>query len=166
METSAHAISYQNKSAFYKELLSEATGLLELEWFVNLANISALLKQHVPMINWIGFYVAHNNELLLSSFQGLPACTKIKFGKGVCGTAAQTKTVQLVPDVDQFPGHIVCDSASKSEIVIPLVHNSKVIAVLDIDSPVLNRFDEMDVQGLQKIVDVLVQKTKWPDSFL
>lgn len=166
MEASTHTISYQNKSAFYKELLSEATGLLEQEWFVNLANISALLRQHVPTINWIGFYVAHNNELLLSSFQGLPACTKIKFGKGVCGAAAQTKTVQLVADVDQFPGHIVCDSASKSEIVIPLIQNDKVIAVLDIDSPILNRFDETDAKGLQQIVDILVQKTNWPNSFL
>ncbi len=166
MEASTRAISYHDKHKFYKELQSEVDGLLEKEWFVNLANISALLKQHLPDIDWVGFYLAHNEELLLSSFQGLPACTKIRFGKGVCGTSASKKTIQIVADVDQFPGHIVCDSASRSEIVLPLIHDDKVLAVLDIDSPLLNRFDEVDAEGLSKIVSALIGKTNWPKSFL
>lgn len=166
MEASTRTIPYGDKNRFYKELHSEVQGLLEKQWFVNLANVAALLKQHLPDINWVGFYLAHNDELLLSSFQGLPACTKIKFGKGVCGTSAQTKTVQLIPDVDQFPGHIACDAASRSELVIPMIHNQKVLGVLDIDSPSLNRFDEVDAQELEKIVTTLVSGTHWPASFL
>lgn len=158
-------ISYKDKSKFYKELLSEASGILEKEWFVNLANISALLKQHLPDINWVGFYLLHKNELLLSSFQGLPACTRIALGKGVCGTAAKTLQTQLVADVDQFPGHIVCDSASRSEIVIPLIHNGKLLGVLDIDAPILNRFDEQDQKSLEQLVDVLLKQTQWPETF-
>jgi len=166
MQAAKNSISYDNKAKFYKELNSEAQGLLEKEWFVNLANIAALLKQHLPDINWVGFYLAHNGELLLSSFQGLPACTRIRFGKGVCGTAAQTRQAQLVPDVDQFPGHIVCDGTSRSEIVIPVLQGQRVLGVLDIDSPSLNRFDEEDLQGLQKITELLTQATEWPESFL
>lgn len=158
-------ISYKDKSKFYKELLSEASGILEKEWFVNLANISALLKQHLPDINWVGFYLLHNNELLLSSFQGLPACTRIAMGKGVCGTAATTLQTQLVPDVDQFPGHIVCDSASRSEIVIPMILNGKLLGVLDIDAPILNRFTDEDKIGLEKAVEILLKTTQWPESF-
>lgn len=165
MESTRTTIDYSNKEKFYKELRSEVTGILETEWFVNLANVSALLKQHLPQINWVGFYLNHQNELLLSSFQGLPACTRIAFGKGVCGTAAATRTTQLVADVDQFPGHIVCDSASRSEIVIPLIMNDQVLGVLDIDSPVLNRFDKTDLQGLEAITSVLINKTVWPKVF-
>ncbi|WP_413568924.1 GAF domain-containing protein [Bdellovibrio sp. HCB117] len=164
---STHArISYKDKSKFYKELHSEASGILEKEWFVNLANISALLNQHLPDINWVGFYLLHNNELLLSSFQGLPACTRIAMGKGVCGAAAQTLQTQLVPNVDEFPGHIVCDAASKSEIVIPLIHEGKLLGVLDIDAPILNRFDHEDKSGVEKLVDILVKSTVWPTNFL
>jgi GAF domain-containing protein len=165
MEASHTAISYLDKAKFYKELHSEVSGILEKEWFVNLANVSALLKQHLPDINWVGFYLACGDELLLSSFQGLPACTRIKFGKGVCGTAAETMKTQLVADVDQFPGHIVCDGASRSEIVVPLILDHKLIAVLDVDSPSLNRFDEMDKVGLEKLVKILVLGTIWPTSF-
>lgn len=166
MSASQTAISYYDKAKFYKELHSEVSGILEKEWFVNLANVSALLKQHLPDINWVGFYLACGNELLLASFQGLPACTRIKFGKGVCGTAAERKTTQLVADVDQFPGHIVCDSASRSEIVVPLIIEGKVLAVLDVDSPSLNRFDESDKVGLEKLVQILILGTTWPKSFL
>lgn len=165
MQNSATTINYSNKEKFYKELLSEATGLLEPEWFINLANVSALLNQHLPDINWVGFYLNHQHELLLSSFQGLPACTRIAIGKGVCGTTALTRTTLIVPDVDQFPGHIVCDSASRSEIVIPLIYQERLLGVLDIDAPILNRFDEQDRQGLEKIVRLLVDKTSWPTSF-
>jgi L-methionine (R)-S-oxide reductase len=165
MEASHTAISYRDKAKFYKELHSEVTGILEKEWFVNLANVSALLKQHLPEINWVGFYLACGEELLLSSFQGLPACTRIKFGKGVCGTAAANQKTMLVADVDQFPGHIVCDSASRSEIVVPLIVGDKVIAVLDVDSPLLNRFDEVEQQGLEKVIQILIAATVWPAQF-
>ncbi|MBO9667902.1 MAG: GAF domain-containing protein [Bdellovibrio sp.] len=166
MQASSNRISYADKSKFYRELNSEAQGLAEKEWFVNLANFSALLNQHLPEINWVGFYLNHNNELLLSSFQGLPACTRIKIGKGVCGTAAQTREAQLVPDVDQFPGHIVCDANSRSEVVIPLLLEDKLLGVLDIDSPVLNRFDQADVEGLQAFCEILIRVTQWPPAFV
>ncbi|UYL09263.1 GAF domain-containing protein [Bdellovibrio sp. SKB1291214] len=165
MEVSAVRISYSDKAKFYKELVSEAMGIAEAEWFVNLANFSALLNQHLPEINWVGFYLHHNGELLLSSFQGLPACTRIKMGKGVCGTAARSLQAQLVPDVDQFPGHIACDARSRSEVVIPLVIGGRLLGVLDVDAPVLNRFDEEDLVGLQDICKVLIEKTVWPNSF-
>lgn len=164
MQTHAQ-IGYHDKAKFYKELHQEVSGILEKEWFVNLANMAALLKQHLPEINWVGFYLLHNNELLLSSFQGLPACTRIALGKGVCGTAAQTLKTQRVVDVDQFPGHIVCDSASKSEIVVPMIHDGKLLGVLDVDAPILNRFDAIDQQGLETLVEILVQKTQWPTQF-
>ncbi|WP_413290410.1 GAF domain-containing protein [Bdellovibrio sp. HCB337] len=165
MATNHTSIPYQNKEKFYKELHLELGGILEKEWFVNLANTSALLKQHLPEINWVGFYLNRNNELLLASFQGLPACTRIAFGKGVCGTAAQTRQTQLVKDVDQFPGHIVCDSASRSEIVIPLILQGRVLGVLDIDAPILGRFDSEDQKGLESVVQIVLEKTEWPERF-
>lgn len=165
MESTRIAINYSNKDKFYKELQGEVHGILEPEWFVNLANVSALLNQHLPDLNWVGFYLNHKNELLLSSFQGLPACTRIAFGKGVCGTAAQTKKTMLIPDVDQFPGHIVCDAASKSEIVIPLIKDDRVLGVLDIDAPILNRFDEVDQKYLEQIVALLIEKSEWPEQY-
>jgi L-methionine (R)-S-oxide reductase len=166
METNGRAIPYQNKSKFYHELHSEVRGLLEKNWISNLANISALLKQHLPEINWVGFYLAHEQELFLSSFQGLPACTRIAFGKGVCGTAAQTKATQRIADVDRFPGHIVCDSASQSEIVIPLIVEGRVRGVLDVDSPRKDRFDEADQRGLEEVIHLLVENTLWPADFI
>lgn len=165
MQTS-QSINYDDKTKFYKELHGEVSGILENEWFVNLANMSALLMQHLPQVNWVGFYLAHNNELLLSSFQGLPACTRILIGKGVCGTAAQTRKTQRIADVDQFPGHIVCDSKSKSELVVPLIFEDRVLGVLDIDSPILNRFDEVDQVHLEALTALLIKKTRWPQSFL
>ncbi|KHD88696.1 MAG: guanylate cyclase [Bdellovibrio sp. ArHS] len=165
MQSTHTQISYQDKAKFYKELQSEVAGLLEKEWFVNLANVSALLKQHLPDINWVGFYLLHNNELLLSSFQGLPACTRIALGKGVCGTAAKTLKTELVANVDEFPGHIVCDAASKSEIVVPLIYEDRLLGVLDIDAPILNRFDSADQVGLEKVVQILLQGTIWPQNF-
>lgn len=165
MQTQVAKIPYQNKETFYKELHGELRGMAEKEWFVNLANAAALLKQHLPEINWVGFYLNCNNELLLSSFQGLPACTRIAFGKGVCGTAAQKKSTMLVDDVDRFPGHIVCDSASRSEMVVPLLLQGRVLGVLDIDAPVLARFTNEDQSGLEKFVQILVESTVWPESF-
>ena len=130
----------------------------------NLANISALLYTSLPDINWAGFYLADKDRLILGPFQGNPACVEIAFGRGVCGMAAAQDKTQLVPDVHLFPGHIACDSASRSEIVIPLHRNGKVIGVLDIDSPSSARFTEEDREGLELLVSIL-EKTLWLQSF-
>jgi len=121
----------------------------------NLANAAALLWQELPDINWAGFYLADNNLLYLGPFQGKPACIEIPFGKGVCGTAAAESATQLVPDVHAFPGHIACDSASNSEIVVPIRKDGAVWGVLDIDSPHFGRFTEFDRIGLEKFVAIL-----------
>jgi len=121
----------------------------------NLSNASALLYQTLPDLNWAGFYLYEDDQLILGPFQGKTACTRIAMGKGVCGTAAATNETQLVPDVHQFHGHIACDSASNSEIVIPIHVNGKLFGVLDIDSPLLDRFSEEDKDGLEHFVQVL-----------
>jgi len=143
----------------YDTLIRQLEALIagETNAVANMANASALLHQFLQDINWVGFYVTEGNELVLGPFQGLPACVRIPFGRGVCGTAAATKTTQLVADVHQFPGHIACDAASNSEIVVPLIKNGKVIGVLDIDSPSKNRFDELDQTYLEKFVQSLVK---------
>ena len=139
-------------------LLEQLKSLIENERNViaNLANASALLHLSLEEINWAGFYLAEGDELILGPFQGKPACIRIPFGKGVCGTAAQKNQTQLVKDVHEFPGHIACDSASRSEIVIP-IHDKKgaVAAVIDIDSPYQARFDEADQRGLELCANVL-----------
>ena len=121
----------------------------------NLANASALLWQELPDINWVGFYKLEDDALILGPFQGKPACIRIPVGRGVCGTAVAEDAVQLVYDVHQFPGHIACDSASNSEIVLPLHARGRIWGVLDIDSPLIGRFTEEDRQGLQKIAAIL-----------
>lgn len=121
----------------------------------NLANASALLNSSLKDINWVGFYTIKDNKLVLGPFQGKVACTIIQMGKGVCGTAAATDTTQLVPDVHKFSGHIACDSASNSEIVIPMHRNGEVFGVLDIDSPLFDRFSEEDRKGLESFVKIL-----------
>ena len=121
----------------------------------NLANASALLWQELPEINWAGFYILEGERLILGPFQGKPACIEIPVGKGVCGTAVATGKTQLVKDVHQFPGHIACDSASNSEIVVPIFQNGTVVGVLDIDSPEFARFDERDQEGLEGFVRVI-----------
>ena len=132
-------------------LLEQLKSLIENERNViaNLANASALLHLSLEEINWAGFYLAEGEELILGPFQGKPACIRIPFGKGVCGTAAQTDTVQRIDNVHLFAGHIACDGASNAEIVIPLHKNGKVVGVLDIDSPVFHRFSETDQQILE-----------------
>lgn len=127
----------------------------------NLANASALLWQHMENINWVGFYKMTGDLLVLEPFQGKPACVKIPVGKGVCGTAVAEDTVQLVYDVHEFPGHIACDSASNSEIVLPIHVDGKIWGVLDIDSPCVGRFTEEDREGLEKIVAILEQVLAW-----
>ncbi len=121
----------------------------------NLANASALLWQHLPDINWAGFYKMEDGQLILYPFQGKPACTRIQVGRGVCGTAVAEDKTQLVPDVHEFPGHIACDSASNSEIVVPIYKNGEVFGVLDIDSPYYARFSKEDQAGLEELVKVL-----------
>lgn len=121
----------------------------------NLSNAAALLWESLPDINWAGFYILEDGALILGPFQGKPACVRIPLGKGVCGTAAATGTPQLVPDVHCFPGHIACDSASRSEIVLPIYKTGRLYGVLDIDSPSLDRFSDCDLRGLSQVVKVL-----------
>ena len=142
----------------YELLNAQAKALVsgEQDFIANMANISALLFNSMEGLNWAGFYRNVNGELVLGPFQGQAACIRIAFGKGVCGTAASTKETQIVADVHQFEGHIACDAASNSEIVIPIIKDNNVIAVLDIDSPHFSRFNEEDEFGLQKIVQTLL----------
>lgn len=141
----------------YSMLLKQLDALLEGESdeIAILANASALLNQFLGEINWVGFYIWRENELILGPFQGLPACTRIAFGKGVCGTAIKERKTQRVADVELFPGHIACDAASKSEIVIPIFMNEEIHGVLDIDSPIKNRFDETDQTYLEEFVKII-----------
>ena len=143
----------------YETVIKQLDALLtgESNVVANLSNASALLNQFLDRVNWVGFYVTEGNQLVLGPFQGMPACVRIPFGRGVCGVAAETKTTQLVADVHQFPGHIACDSASNSEIVVPIVKEGAVIGVLDIDSPEKNRFDELDQRYLEKFVETLLK---------
>ncbi|EJV58941.1 MULTISPECIES: GAF domain-containing protein [Bacillus] len=143
----------------YETVIKQLDALLtgEPNVVANLSNASALLNQFLDRVNWVGFYVTDGNQLVLGPFQGMPACVRIPFGRGVCGAAAETKTTQLVADVHQFPGHIACDSASNSEIVVPIVKEGTVIGVLDIDSPEKNRFDEVDQRYLEKFVETLLK---------
>ncbi|MFK2796447.1 MULTISPECIES: GAF domain-containing protein [Bacillus cereus group] len=143
----------------YETVIKQLDALLtgESNVVANLSNASALLNQFLDRVNWVGFYITEGNQLVLGPFQGMPACVRIPFGRGVCGVAAETKTTQLVADVHQFPGHIACDSASNSEIVVPIVKEGAVIGVLDIDSPEKNRFDEVDQCYLEKFVETLLK---------
>ncbi|HDR8160249.1 TPA: GAF domain-containing protein [Bacillus cereus] len=143
----------------YETVIKQLDALLtgESNVVANLSNASALLNQFLDRVNWVGFYVTEGTQLVLGPFQGMPACVRIPFGRGVCGVAAETKTTQLVADVHQFPGHIACDSASNSEIVVPIVKEGAVIGVLDIDSSEKNRFDELDQRYLEKFVETLLK---------
>jgi L-methionine (R)-S-oxide reductase len=147
-----------NKRERYNALLPQIQSLItgEPDVVANLSNIAAALKQAMGFF-WVGFYIVKNNELVLGPFQGPIACTRIGFGKGVCGAAWKEKKVMLVPDVEQFPGHIACSSASKSEIVLPAFKNGEVALVLDVDSDKLNDFDETDAVALQKLMRAIEQ---------
>jgi len=147
------------KKEKYELVIKQLRALLEDEpnKIANLCNTSALLNVFFDRINWVGFYLLENDELVLGPFQGLPACVRIPLGKGVCGTAAKERKTIRVPDVHQFPGHIACDAASRSEIVVPLIKNGELLGVLDIDSPELDRFDEEDEKYLELFVQTLVQ---------
>lgn len=155
-----HEIDYAtDHKVKYEQLASQLDALLtgEKNIYANLSNASAVLNQFFDRINWVGFYLMDEGELVLGPFQGLPACIRIPLGKGVCGTAAETMESIIVPDVNAFPGHIACDAASQSEIVVPIVKDSVLLGVLDIDSPELNRFTEDDRVGLEHFVDILIK---------
>lgn len=146
------------KPAFYSQLLREAAALIEHEsdWIANLANLAALLYHSLPDVNWAGFYLLKGDTLIVGPFQGLPACVRIPIGKGVCGMAAAQGRTIVVPNVHEFPGHIACDAASRSEIVVPMIKAGTVLGVLDIDSPRLARFDEEDRCGLEQLIAMLL----------
>lgn len=140
----------ENYGLALKQLASLLEG--ESDRIANLSNASALLNQFLADINWVGFYLLQGDELVLGPFQGLPACVRIPLGRGVCGTAAKQRETIRVEDVHQFPGHIACDAASRSEIVVPIIKDDRLIGVLDIDSPLESRFDEADQAGLERLV--------------
>lgn len=143
----------------YEQLLQRASALVhgESDKIANAANLSALVFHSLPDLNWVGFYFYDGTELVVGPFQGLPACIRIALGRGVCGTAAVTKQTQRIADVDTFPGHIPCDSASRSELVVPLYKNEKLIGVFDLDSPKLDRFNDVDQQNLEAIADIFLR---------
>ena len=148
-----------SKPEQYAQLLAQARALVhgDADRIANAANLSALVYHALPQLNWVGFYFYDGKELVVGPFQGLPACVRIPLSKGVCGAAASSRRTQRIEDVDAFPGHIACDSASRSELVVPLVHNGALVGVFDIDSPVIARFDTDDQLGLEAIAQVFVE---------
>jgi len=146
------------KGESYANLVAQLRSLLkdEYDFIANIANFSSLVYNALPDVNWAGFYLLQDHELVLGPFQGKPACVRIPVGKGVCGFAVKQCETVIVPNVSEFPGHIACDPASKSEIVIPLFDGERVLGVLDVDSATLGRFDDQDAEGLNELVTVLV----------
>ena len=158
-----------NKPELYRDLARQLSALIagEPDPIANAANTAAVIYQGLPNLNWAGFYFRNGAELVLGPFQGKPACVRIPIGKGVCGTAAATGATVLVPDVHDFPGHIACDPDSRSELVVPLIEDGSVLGVLDLDSPLLARFDEMDRDGCEQLVALfLVHHRKYPGGKL
>jgi L-methionine (R)-S-oxide reductase len=153
------------KPETYVQIVRELRALIagEDDPVANLANAAALLYHSLPDLNWTGFYLLHAEELVVGPFQGKPACVRIALGSGVCGTAAVRRTSIVVPNVHEFPGHIACDSASNSEIVIPMLRDGEVIGVLDLDSPKFARFDEVDQAGLEEFVAELMRGIRIPE---
>jgi L-methionine (R)-S-oxide reductase len=150
-----------DKAGLYDELAQQLDGLLtgEEDFIANAANMAALLFHTLPDLNWAGFYLMKHGELVVGPFQGKPACVRIAIGKGVCGTAVARRESVLVEDVEAFPGHIACDSASRSELVVPLIRNGDVIGVLDLDAPIPARFDAVDQAGCEKLVGIFLAHT-------
>lgn len=148
------------KSGLYAELVRSADALTsgEPDGVANMANVAALLWEFLPDVNWTGFYRVVEGELVLGPFQGKAACIRIPFGRGVCGTAAATGKTQLIGDVHAFPGHIACDANSASELVVPVMRDGEVIAVIDLDSPSLNRFDTEDAKGVESLASLLAAR--------
>ena len=145
----------------YSELLSQARALFagERDFVANAANLASLLYHVLPDLNWAGFYFMKGEELVLGPFMGKPACVRIAIGRGVCGTAARERQTLVVPDVHEFPGHIACDSASRSEVVVPLLHGGRVVGVMDLDSPMPSRFTQADAEGLEKVARLLLDSS-------
>ena len=164
MEYASKRYDFRRKDATYAELARDLTALLsgESDLIANAANTAALLFDALPDINWAGFYFMKRGELVVGPFQGKPACVRIPIGRGVCGAAAAQRKPIVVPDVHAFPGHIACDGASRSEIVIPIMEGEAVVGVLDIDSPSLERFDDADLRGLTRLVEVFGSSTRLP----
>jgi len=152
-------IEAADKPTLYRDLASALEGLVagESDGIANMANATSLIWESLPDINWVGFYRNVDGELIVGPFQGRPACVRIAFGSGVCGAAAATRKVQLVEDVHAFPGHIACDSASNSEIVVPLIRDGELLGVLDIDSPKHARFDAEDEAGCVKLAEIMAK---------
>lgn len=148
----------------YADLNSQLRAMLtgERDWLANLANTAALIFHSLPELNWVGFYLRRGDELVLGPFQGKPACVRIAIGRGVCGTAAAERRSVVVTDVHAFPGHIACDSASRSELVVPLLNGDRLLGVLDLDSPSTSRFDEEDRAGCERLVTSLLDATDVP----
>ena len=162
MSHTTQRYTFKDNSADYARLAQELTGLLagETDLVANAANLSALLFDALPEVNWAGVYFLKRGELVVGPFQGKPACVRIALGNGVCGTAAQRRETIVVQDVHEFPGHIACDAASQSEIVIPLIFKGVLFGVLDIDSPRLARFDDADRRGLEHLAEIFVNGSK------
>ncbi|MDR7857256.1 GAF domain-containing protein [Tissierella sp.] len=157
------AIKNMNQEERLKYMLILLKGQIssEQDSLANISNVTGIIMACVDRINWAGFYILRDNELVLGPFQGLPACNRIAIGKGVCGTAVESREVQLVADVHLFPGHIACDDASNSELVIPIIKDNKVYGVLDLDSPIKNRFTELEKGYFIKLVDILNEYIDW-----
>ena len=153
-------VAGQPKPALYADLVDAARAIThdEPDAIANMANCAALLSQFLPDLNWAGFYRMVGGELVLGPFSGKPACIRIALGQGVCGTAATSGETQLVPDVHAFPGHIACDEASRSELVVPVKRDGAVIAVIDLDSPLLDRFDAEDAAGIEALARLLAER--------
>ena len=149
----------EGKLALYRDLAEQLGALLdgEADRIANAANMAALVYHGLPDLNWAGFYFRQGAELVLGPCQGKPACVRIPLGKGVCGTAAARAATVLVPDVHEFPGHIACDPVSRSELVVPLLESGEVLGVLDLDSPLVGRFDEADQMGCERLVALFVE---------
>lgn len=158
----ASPIHASSKTGLYAELAAQARGLLhgETNLVANAANLASLAWHALPAINWCGFYLFDGTDLVVGPFQGKPACVRIALGKGVCGTAAVTRETQLVRDVNAFDGHIACDSASRSEIVVPLLQGERLLGVWDVDSPAPARFDDDDRRGMEQLCAVFIESLK------
>lgn len=152
------AIETENKPEFYRQLTQQLSALLEGErdFIANAANTSALLFQMMPDLNWAGFYLMKEGELVLGPFQGKTACVRIPVGRGVCGAAVEKRQSMLVEDVHAFPGHIACDAASRSELVVPIFRGDEIIGVIDLDSPIPSRFDANDQAGIERVAEIFI----------
>jgi len=162
MSFTGQRYDFRDKAGDYARVAEELTGLLagESDFVANAANMSALIYDALPDLNWAGFYFLKQGELVVGPFQGKPACVRIAVGKGVCGTAAAERKTIVVRDVHEFPGHIACDAASRSEIVVPLLVGRELLGVLDLDSPKQARFDEGDARGLEKLVAIFLESAR------